>query len=192
MRPFAVAASLLLLSSCGAQAATSPDASLKGTYFIQISEAQEVYWSKSVSAKCFGVTYTQIRGGQTTSTKLDTGTVTFSGSGTFSMSITEYGHFNQALSENTVTMSCTNDPKSPITVSDGSAVFDAAAPMTVTGTYTITSNETGTMAFAGGKPDELVDLSLGQLNPSGVAGVVLFSGVLKPNDQISTGIAILK
>jgi len=192
MRAFVVAASLVLLSSCAALAATPSNASLKGTYFIQISQVKEVYWSKSLSATCFGVTYNQFLGGQSSSTKLDTGTITFSGSGTFSMSVTQYGNFDQTLSNNTVTMSCTSNSKAPIITNSGSAVFDAAAPMTITGTYTITSNETGTMSFAGGNSNELVDLSIAQLNSSGVATVVLVSQVLKPNDQLASGIAILK
>jgi len=192
MRAFVVVASLVLLPSAAALATTPSNASLKGTYFIQLSQVQEVYWSNTVSAKCFGTTYTQVLGGQTSSTKLDIGTITFSGSGTFSMSVTQYGDFDQTLSNNTVTMSCTSNSKAPVTTNSGSAVFDAAAPMSITGTYTVTSSETGTMTFAGGKSDEIVDLSIGQLNSSGVAGVVLINQVLKPNNQLATGIAILK
>jgi hypothetical protein len=192
MRSFVVAVSLLLLSFSAANAATTTKASLKGAYFFQVTQVQEVSWGKQVSKTCFGTTYTFYLGGQAASTKLTTGTVTFTGSGTFSMSATQYGQFDQTASNNTVSISCTSNPKEPYTTNSGSAVFDAPSTMTMTGPYTVASNQTGTMTVSGGESDEVVDLDLGQLNSSGVAGVVLISQPGKANGDYSTGVAILK
>jgi hypothetical protein len=64
--------------------------------------------------------------------------------------------------------------------------------LATTGNYTVTSSGTGTMTLAGGKSSELIDISLGQLNGSNVAGVVLISQPYKPNANYNTGIAILQ
>jgi hypothetical protein len=191
MRRFALVASQALILSCAAYAAVPSDASLKGTYALQMTQVQEVSWGKSVSATCFGVTYTQFLGGQTAATRVTAGTVKFSGAGTFSMSTTQNGGFNQAASNSTVTISCTSNPKSPYTTNAGYPVFLPAATSTVTGTYSVASSATGTMVFADSDPDEVVDISLGQFSTSGVAGVVLIRQVLKNNGDYSTGIAVL-
>jgi hypothetical protein len=192
MKRFAVAVSLLLLASCAAHAATTTNASLKGIYFFQLTQVSEVYWGKNVSITCFKNNYSMWLGGQQASTKLTTGTINASGAGSFTISATQYGVFNPTASNATVSISCGSSSKNPIVTNSGSAVFDPPTTLATTGNYTVTSSGTGTMTLAGGKSSELIDISLGQLNGSNVAGVVLISQPYKPNANYNTGIAILQ
>lgn len=192
MKRLALAVFPGLFLSLAAFAATPSNASLKGTYAFQMSKVQEVSWWKTVSATCFGVKYTVTLGGQTASTKVTEGTGTFNGTGSFSISATNYGEFDQTDSANTVSISCTGNPKQPYTTNSGYPVFFPSSNQTVTGTYSVTSAGTGTMIFANSTPEEDMDFSLGQLNSTGVASVVLMRQVRKNNGEASTGIAVLK
>jgi len=192
MKRIAFAASVVLLLSCAAYAATPSAASLKGAYAFQSSRVQTVYWGKTVSATCFAITYTMWLGGQSTGTRVDAGVITFSGTGTFSINVTQYGDFDQADSNNTVSITCTGNPKQPYTTNSGYPVFYPSSAITDTGSYTVGATGIGTFDFTGGKPDEAGAISLGQYNSSGLAGVVLMRQVLHNNGELSTGIAILQ
>jgi hypothetical protein len=114
---------------------------LKGVYVFQFFQTTENHWKKTVSVTCFGVTGTYTGSGQTATTEIVHGTMNFTGAGTVSTTFTEFGGFNQAASDDTITIACTGNPKSPFTYNNGYAVFDEVAVAgTDTGTYTLGSN----------------------------------------------------
>src|SRR5580658_11226064 len=84
MNRCAAVSSLSLLLCSAAFAAPPSLSSLKGTYAIQTTQAQAVFWSKTVSVTCPGVTYTATLGGQAADNVIIAGTITFSGAGSFS------------------------------------------------------------------------------------------------------------
>jgi hypothetical protein len=192
MRSFVVAVSLLLLSFSAANAVTPSKASLKGTYFFQVTQVEVVSWGKTVSATCFGTKYSFFVSGQAVANKVNFGTVAFNGTGTYSMSTSEAGELNQTASNNTVSITCTSNRSQPYTTNSGSPVFEAPSPTTMSGSYTVASDQTGTMTLSDPDGEQIIDLSLGDLNASGVAGVVLISQPGKKDGNYTTGIAILK
>jgi len=192
MKVSLVAASLLLLSSSVALAASPSNASLKGTYAFQSTQVEQVSWGKTVSATCFGVKYTLTLGGQSVGTQIIAGTANFSGTGAFSINATQTGKFDDAASNNTVSIACTSNPKAPYTTNSGSAVFFPAETVSIAGTYSVTSAGTGTMTIEDGGETDVSDISLGQYNASGVAGAFLLLDNSMGSGRGSTGIAILK
>jgi len=191
MKVSAIAISLLLLSSSAAHAATPSNASLKGTYAFQSSKVYEVGWGKTVSITCSSVKYTVTLGGQAVTNQVIAGTVTFSGTGTMTISATEYGNFDQTESNNSVSIACTGNSKAPYAINNGTAMFDAAAPVTASGTYSVSSTGTGTLSIED-HGTETSNISLGQYNASGVAGAVLLLDTSKGQGKVATGIAILQ
>jgi len=192
MRRCALIAFTALFLVCAAHAASPSNASLKGVYAFQISEVQQVSWNKTVSATCFGTTYTTTIGGQASDTNITAGTLTFSGSGTFSLSATEYGKFDLAASNNTPTITCTGNPQQPYTTNAGYPVYFASSAQSGSGTYHVGTGGNGTMTLAGSKADEVIDISLGQFNASEVSGVFLMRQPIKNNGEGSTGTAVLQ
>jgi hypothetical protein len=193
MKRCAAVTALIMLLSSAAYAAAPSEASLKGTYAFQVSDVQQVSWYKSVSATCFGIKYTSTIGGQSVANVITAGTMTFSGTGTLSsIAATKYGKLDQAASNETPTMTCTGNPNQPYTTNAGYPVFYPSAPMDTTGTYTVTSAATGTLTSAGSSADEVIDISLGQFNAAGVAGVFLMRQTEKNNGEGSTGIGVLR
>jgi hypothetical protein len=191
MKVSLVAASLVLYASSAAYAANPSNASLKGTYAFQSSKVYEVGWGKTVSITCSGVTYMVTLGGQAVTNQVIAGTVTFSGTGTMTISATEYGNFDQTESNNSVSIACTGNSKAPYAINNGSAMFDAAVPVTASGTYTVNSTGTGTLTIVD-NGTETSNISLGQYNASGVATSVLLLDSSKGQGKVATGIAILE
>lgn len=191
MKHLAFAVCLGLFLACAAYAATpTPSkASLSGTYAFQMTTVNQLYWNKTVSATCSGTKYTLNLGGQSVGTQLYEGAVTFTGSGTFSLTMTQYGNFDQTDSNNTVSIACTGNKNSPYTTNNGSAVFYSPSTVTGSGTYTVNSNGTGTMDVSG-QGGAVLNLTLGQLNSTGVAQIVLLRLVTGEPGEPSTGIAI--
>ncbi|MGB6688900.1 MAG: hypothetical protein WBE76_13785 [Terracidiphilus sp.] len=192
MKRIAFLASLLLLLSGAAPAASPSKASLKGAYFFQFTKADSISWGKQLSVKCFGITYNEFVGGSQANTQMTYGTMTFSGSGTFSVVQTEAGDLNQSASNDTVSLSCTTNPKQPITSTSGNPVFEVGTTSTLTGNYTVDSNSTGVLTLAG-SDNKGVDLKLGAFNSDNIATVVLMIQ-LKANGagENSSGVAILQ
>jgi hypothetical protein len=128
---------VLFVGSCFA--ATSTDASIKGTYAFQLSSAKFEGWSASITCpNGQEITF----GGNTVATQSVQGTITFDGKGNItSGAFTQYGQFDQGLSNATVVPSCT-----PGQGSNGYAVYDPPVPGgTLTGTYSIEAGDIGTM-----------------------------------------------
>lgn len=113
-------------------AVTPSNASLKGNYSFQLSSAHGNSWGKQLS--CSGKSVWM--GGNTVKNESIVGTITFNGAGKVTGSFTQYGHFNQTASNNTVSCS-----------SGGHAVFDAATNGTLTGTYSLPSSGAGAMTI---------------------------------------------
>jgi len=179
----------LLLSSAAYAATTPSKASLSGKYFFQVTTVNQVSWFKTVSATCFGTKYTLNLGGQSVGTELYEGVVNFTGSGTFSLTMTQFGNFDQTSSNNTVSITCTGNKNSPYTYNNGSAIFFGPQNATASGTYTVNSDGTGVMNVSG--PDAVVlTLSLGQFSSAGVAQAALIRQTTDQAGAASSGIAI--
>jgi hypothetical protein len=151
MKRIALVLSIFLVMIHAAYAVTPSDVSLKGVYVFQFFQTTENYWQKTVSITCGGVKGTFTGYGQTASTEIVHGTMNFSGTGSVSATFTEYGQFDQAASDDTVTIACSGNPSSPFTYNNGHAVFDNAVKGTDTGTYIVGSNGSnygGTINFA--------------------------------------------
>ncbi|MGB6689541.1 MAG: hypothetical protein WBE76_17030 [Terracidiphilus sp.] len=151
MKRIAVVSSMFFVMINAAFAVTPSEGSLKGVYVFQFFQATENYWQKTVSITCGGLTETFTGSGQTAATEIVHGTMNFTGAGTVSATFTEYGQFNQAASDDTVTIACSGNPRSPFTTNNGHPVFDEAVDGTDTGTYIFGSNGSnhgGTVTFA--------------------------------------------
>src|SRR6202011_9945 len=135
--------------SLAAFAQTYSNASLSGSYTTQTTQAQYGTWQKSANCTYNGNTVTASGGGQTVSTRVGNGVLTFDGIGNVSGSYAQAGNFNQTKSNATVfiTFSSTCVP----TINNGRAVFDAATTSTVTATYQVQSTGSGSMTVTGSK-----------------------------------------
>jgi hypothetical protein len=135
---------LLFVCSCFAAPAVTSNASLKGTYAFQVGSAKFEGWSASINCITNGTqTQTITFGGNTTSTQSVQGTFTLDGKGNVtSGTYFQYGQFDQALSNATVQPSCT-----PGQGNGGYAVYDPPTPGTLTGTYSIGPDSTGTFTL---------------------------------------------
>jgi hypothetical protein len=106
---------------------------------------------------------------------------------------TQYGQFDQALSNATVVPSCTQGEGS-----NGYAVYDPPTPGTLTGTYAIESNGTGTMNLNpstsdGPAPSFYIQLS----GPAAVRNTIFMVEVdgasdNQPNREEVSGMAVLQ
>ncbi|MGB6690736.1 MAG: hypothetical protein WBE76_23110 [Terracidiphilus sp.] len=193
MKRIALLASLVFVLSGAAQAASPSKASLKGTYFLQFTKAQSISWGKQLSVKCFGVTYNQFVGGSSVNTQITYGTVTFSGAGTLNVVLTDSADLDQDASNDSVSLSCTSNPKQPITSNSGNPVFAAGTQDTVTGTYTVASNSTGVLTPADPSTNgKGIEMKLGAFNGDNIATVVLMMQLKTNGDgENSSGVAIL-
>jgi hypothetical protein len=151
-------ASLILLVAVSASfAATPTDASLKGKYSFQLSSAKGDWWSTTINCKNpDGSTNTLIFGGSAVSNSSVLGVMTFDGKGNITGTFTQYGNFDQTLTNATIVPSCT-----PGAGNSGYAVYDAPTTGTFTGTYSIQSTGLGTMALSiseGDTPNFIIEL----------------------------------
>jgi hypothetical protein len=130
-----------LLLSATSFAASTTNASVKGVYAFQLSNSHFNSWSASIN--CGPNNQTTTFGGSSNSNQSVQGVMTLDGKGNITAgTYTQYGQFDQALSNATVVPSCTQGQGS-----NGYAVYDPPTPGTLTGTYTIGSNGTGTMTL---------------------------------------------
>src|SRR5438445_34463 len=100
-----------------AYAVTPSNSSLKGNYSFQLSTTKENYWSGTASVMCKNITYTFNGHGQSATTEISYGVMTFDGNGNVRVSYTDVHKFNQAASNNTVTITCNSD--GTVTTYDG-------------------------------------------------------------------------
>lgn len=141
MKHLALITSLLLISAA-AMAQTYSDANLNGGYAFQSTNPQTDTWFKlftcpSNSAITYGVT-----GSQTTQ-QVAYGVATFDGKGNVSISQTTIGGFNSTASANTASVTW-NSSCQVTAVNSGHLVYAASTIKTMTTTYSVQSNGTGT------------------------------------------------
>lgn len=193
MKRLALISSLLFVLTQAAYAVTPSETSLKGGYVFQFFQTTENYWSKTVSVKCGGVTATFTGGGQTAATEIVHGVMTFSGAGTESAVFTEYGQFNQAASDDTVTITCSGNPNAPFTENQGHAVFMGNVEGTDTGTYNVGYNGTNYGGLLTFSPRLSPAVGLGKISYdlAGLSSANLFSTMLlRPDETTGEGMGI--
>jgi hypothetical protein len=165
---------LLCALSVAAFGATPSNASLKGIYGVNYASANNNAWYAVVSCPNFSG---QVYAGSETSTDVVDGTMTFDGKGIVTYAVTEYGKFDQALSNATVTWTC-SPQGNPVITDPGNAVYDAPTAATGTGTYAIQSNYTGALVISG---DPGLILRVSNLNTKGLASRFMFHGIYSNN-----------
>ena len=180
-------ASLILLLSTVAFGVTAPsNASLKGTYAFNYQNAETNAWYAVVSCANFKGS---LQAGAVTHTPVQDGTIIPDGKGKVTLSGTQYGHFDQALSNATVVWSCVNG--NPVITNFGSAVYDAPVAFTGTGTYSIQSNYTGAMTITSNGMTSGFVLRLAATNAAtAFASQVLFHGLNSDNSSEGSGIGV--
>ena len=144
MKKMLFAICLLLVAVSASFAATPTDASLKGSYSLQLASIHLEQWSATINcSNPGGGQYTLSFGGSTVDNQPGLGVITFDGKGNVTGSATIYGQFDQNLTTATVVPSCT-----PGGGSNGNAVYDPPMVATFTGTYSIQPTGQGTMNLA--------------------------------------------
>jgi hypothetical protein len=179
-------ACLILLSSF-AFGATPSNASLKGTYAFNYQNAETNTRYAVVSCVNFkGL----LPAGSVTHTPVQDGTIVFDGKGKATFTGTQYGHFNQALSNATVVWGCDANGN-PVITNFGSAVYDAPVAFAGTGTYSIQTNYTGAMTITSGGVASGFVLRLAATNATtAFASQVLFHGLNTDNSSEGSGTGV--
>jgi hypothetical protein len=145
---------------------TWSNASLQGTYAYQLTEIEEVHWQNTVSCWSYGEEFTWTGYGQSAITVVSNGLLTADGHGNIAGSQTQRNMFDQAGSDNTVTITCVS-PTQQVTNS-GRVVYLPPETSTIKGTYSTEPNGTGT--FSGG-----ANFQLAGSNANGLATIVFFA-----------------
>lgn len=185
MKPIALTM-LWLLMSVAALAQTHSNASLSGKYSIQFSEPTSYTWSKTfVCPSNPNVSYTAT--GSITTMTGAYGVVTFDGIGHLSASVANIGKLNATASANTLSVTW-NSSCQVVSVNSGHVVYLAPASQTVTGTYSVQSNGTGSANFGG--PKGSVTFQLAATDSAGLSSTALFITTQANGSNIGTGIAV--
>jgi hypothetical protein len=182
MKRLTIALCILLLFAL-TSAATTPTtstASLKGTYVFMFSNTKTVVWGQTLTCSGFPSGF---YGGSRTEAGTVMGTLTFDGAGGVTGSFNEYGKIDQTSSDNSV--SCGNN---------GNAVFFPSVTGTLTGTYTVLANGTGTLnATTSGSQVVSFNLLLaGNCASTGVNDAILLENQETNNRAGSSGSARLQ
>ncbi|MFZ0685178.1 MAG: hypothetical protein WAM89_06500 [Terriglobales bacterium] len=182
---------IMLVTVATSFAAPIGNGSLKGTYTFQLSQPQYENWNASMNCpNQNGGTYTVSGGGNDVSSQAITGTITFDGEGNVKGSYTQYGNFDQGLSNATIQLSCSGP------VNNGYAVYDPSESGTFTGTYSIHSNGVGTMVLnpsggGGNSPNFIVSLA-GTAAVRTTVFLAEYNDPNNPNRVQATGSAVLQ
>jgi hypothetical protein len=173
-----------LLLSVAAMAQTYSDASLNGPYAFQQTNPQTYTWFKlfkcpTNSAITFGVT-----GSQTTQ-QVGYGVVTFDGKGNLSITQTTIGNFNSSASANTTSVTW-NSSCQVTAVNTGHVVYAASTTKTMTTTYSVQSNGTGTITSSGGTSTFI----LAGTNSSGISTTIFIAGKVVNGQTINAITAV--
>jgi hypothetical protein len=173
---------------CGvAFGATPSDASLKGTYFFNFAITKGAFWSKSKSCTYKGITNTYTVNAQGTYTELNFGTATFDGKGHVTFNMNDEHQFDQAASDASISIVCATT--GGITSNSGQLIYEPTVTGTNTGTYSVSSNGSGTVTLSddGGS----LDISLGAYGTNGVSTTVLMRSPATENN-LGIGSAVLQ
>jgi hypothetical protein len=184
---------VLFAGSCFA---ATTNASIKGTYAFHMSSAKYEGWGQSISCQQPDSSFQTISfGGNTVVTQSVLGTITFDGKGNITAgTFTQYGQFDQGLSNATVVPSCT-----PGQGSNGYAVYDAPVTGgTLSGTYSIGANATGTLSPITSTGDNTADTFYVVLSGTAAVKTTIFMVDLdgadsnQPNREEISGTAVLQ
>jgi len=173
-----------VLISVAALAQTYTDANLDGGYAFQSTNPQTYTWFKvfkcpTNSAVTYGVT-----GSQTTQ-QIGHGVATFDGNGNVSITQTNIGNFNSAASANTTSVTW-NSSCQVTSVNTGHVVYAASTTKTMTATYSVQSNGTGTVTSSGGTSTFI----LAGTNSSGISTTIFIAGKVVNGQTINAITAV--
>lgn len=179
MKHLALITSILLISAA-AMAQTYSDANLNGAYAFQQTNPQTDTWFKLFKcptnlAITFGVT-----GSQTTQ-QVGHGVVTFDGKGNASITQTTVGGFNSTASANTTSVTW-NSSCQVTFVNSGHLVYAASTTKTMTGTYAVQANGTGTIGTS--------TFILAGTNSSGISTTIFITGKVVNGQTINAITAV--
>lgn len=176
---------IAILTTSTAFAQTYSNANLNGAYSFQFGSAQTYNWSKTFTCPSNStVSYTV--NSSITGTDVVFGVATFDGNGNVSLSITEIGRENQAASANTTSVTW-NSACQVVSVNNGHIIYQVAATKTQTGTYSISSNGTGTMSETGSSQSQTLLLTA---TSGGISSTVLITNPQVNGKTLGTGIAV--
>lgn len=160
-------------------------ASLNGTYAVTSQKSTYVSWSVLVSCPHYsGWLYA----GSDLATEISDGTSVADGKGDFSYSGKKYGVFDQNLSNQTATWYCDSNGD-PYISNSGYAVYDPPSSESITGTYSVQSDYTGTMYVSG---QAVLHLRLSGVTYFGLATSFMMHDITKDNSGGSTGFGIIQ
>jgi hypothetical protein len=176
-----------LMISGAAVAQTYSNASLSGNYFFHSETPVQYSWSKTFSCPT-STTVKYTTHNSITTTSGGRGIITMNGAGGYTMTVTNYGKLNATASANT--MSVTWNSSCQVTaVNPGSVVYLATVTATGSGTYSVSSNGTGTLVPPGTNPTTQL-LQLGEMDGANLSHTVLFTDQQVTGKGIGTGIAV--
>lgn len=159
------------------------NASLKGSYVFYLEGGKQFSWGQTLN--CGG--QLQFWGGNQTRSTAVVGVVNFDGLGNLSGTITQYGQLDQNASDASV--SCGNN---------GQGVFLTGQAGSLSGTYSIQANGTGTTTLTvsggggGGNNGNFILTLAGNCTSTGVADTVLLTVIKTDNAVDISGYARLQ
>ena len=184
MKYFALITLILVISASGF-AQTYSNANLNGAYSVQFGSPQGYNWSKTFTCPS-NSTATYTVNSSATGMEVDFGVATFDGNGNLSVTLTQIGQENQAASANTTSVTW-NSACQVVSVNNGHIVYQAATTKTQTGTYSISSNGTGTMKETGSSQSQTLLLAA---TSSGISSTALITNPQVNGKMLGSGIAV--
>lgn len=176
---------LILLISSTAFAQTYSNANLNGSYSLQFSTPVTYNWSKTFTCPTNSLITFAVNV-SLTGNDVVSGVLTFDGNGNVSSTLTEIGQENQTASANTTSVTW-NGSCQVVDVNDGRIVYKSATTMTMTGSYAIQSNGTGTMSEIGSSQSQTLLLAA---TSNGLSTTVLVANPQVTGKNIGTGIGV--
>jgi hypothetical protein len=194
----AVVFALLLVLAGNGYAATPSKASLDGSYAFTVSTVKQAYWFKSINCTYKGVTNTYSVSGESAYTQVDFGIAKFDGKGNISITFTQLHSVNSAETNASPVLSCKSTGGYNVTNS-GYIVFEPPQTgITGTGTYSVTSEGSGSFAITGSN-GATFDFYIGAYGSTGIASTVLLRSApptsdddTNGNEDLGTGVAVLQ
>lgn len=178
---------LCLSTAVAASAQTYSNANLNGTYSFQFGSPEYQSWSKVFTCPT-NSSITYLDSGGTATSNVSTGTIAFDGNGNGSLTITNIGTINLTATINT--MSVTWNSACQVTAANGGhIVYQAASTKTLTGTYSVKSNGTGSIKQTN-STGQYITFILAATNSSGISTQLLLTNSLTNGNNIGTGLAV--
>jgi len=175
---------VFLACTLTAFAAAPSNKSLSGTYIFQFSMVYQANWSNSKTCTYPGVTHTFTAGGEDVNTEVVYGTITFNGEGRITVNYTDAHGFNVNASDDTVSITCPAKSTGSPGINNGHMVVNGPEAGSGTGTYSVSSNGTGSFSNSNGP----ILFDLGGINSEGIAQTLILRSPESDNNQ-GTGVA---